>query len=212
MVGYDISYGYFVTVQLTGRSLWAHACHMKGPSPLSVGDRVALDDLLGGVGATGAYAQGNHVHSMLTTGPRLADNAIDPLPYITAAIAAATSKETTVYLVRRNSPGDTSVLAGIVGVFAPGYFRHIGNQSDVDALVAFGLPVHEVDAAGWTRMLAVFNVPDSEARPGKVYQAVANSAEVTDAQVTSLANRIAAKLPTADSILHRFREFWASGK
>ena len=71
---------------------FAGFCHLLEDSPLSLGNAVAVGQIVGKVGSTGRFSTGPHLHCTLEPTITIGTtNAIDPLPYIRQAVSASAS-------------------------------------------------------------------------------------------------------------------------
>lgn len=84
--GWSKNLGWLVIIRRSD-GLFAGFCHLRSEPPVQVGDQIDVGDIVGLVGSTGRFSTGPHVHCTLeptiTIGTQ---NAIDPLPYIRAAV------------------------------------------------------------------------------------------------------------------------------
>lgn len=71
--------------------------HLNKPSQLKVGDKVASGDVLGGVGTTGKFSSGNHLHYTLSLIPNglFAGKVYDAHAFIIKMAAAEKANKTT---------------------------------------------------------------------------------------------------------------------
>lgn len=80
--------GWLVIIR-TSSGQFAGFCHLAAPSDIELQTRVDVGDIVGVVGNTGRLSRGPHLHATLEPTVEIGTrNAIDPLPFILAAIEA----------------------------------------------------------------------------------------------------------------------------
>ncbi len=153
--GWSRNLGWIVIVRRVD-GLFAGFCHMQEQSPLSVGDLIEVDDIVGKVGSTGRFSTGPHLHATLEPTIDIGTaNAIDPLPYIRAAVAASKPKTrkvspvTAFYCTQSDKPSTEQspqkIQAWAIGGDSPGTSANWYETTNAAEAAALG---HQHNASG----------------------------------------------------------------